>query len=284
MLKSYKDFINEQYNGDDDEIFEEIQQYLGNNKAGNTSYSFSYYAKNPGSIVDESEIKEYIKDLINLFGKNNMEKYVKKIIDDGEEASYGDENGHKDIIFHNFNKDFPLGGGIIVKGQDNFIKYAYGYHTSKYGKLAIEQVFNNLTEFKKDAILNAGDDYVDNVYSELISSKSLIFIPKKENGSYFDDHNITYDKIIDRIAHKGSINAKGEISEDINDGVIVEFYLDDEKISTLDDWIELMKKIVYKYPKIANSFNWEKHLNRFNDKESNRNLIKSIITLNKFKL
>jgi hypothetical protein len=97
-------------------------------------------------------------------------------------------NGMIDILFYEASKgSFILGGHDLKDKRDLLVKYDYGWHNHKYGKMAIDQHFSSVEELQKFMMTNAYKD-------EIMSNLGVLDDIEKINEYYFI--------IDDRYAHQ----------------------------------------------------------------------------------
>lgn len=141
------------------------------------------------------------KDNLNDWYRENKNKILK----DKDLTSWC---GFTDIIIYNLDKNYKLGGGNSLHEDDisAILKYEYGFHQSKYGRLYILQGFETIKEFYYDVANKLKWCFCnnDNIDSENFDKfKRLMF------GNYY--YNIKNDDFFDMIKDFLSI-------EDYKDG------------------------------------------------------------------
>lgn len=222
MLKSYLQFINEQKKEAPKLTDREqriLYEFLELSKEHGGDYpSFSSIALNNES--DGDEILHYAKEFGNRYGYEEVKKfindhddYVHSFFYEGSYKKYdtkkvANENAWMDIFLNYFAPNhFTLGGYMIVDDVNLLIRYFYGWHHNKYGKMAIEQEFGSVEkyfEFINDELSKEKDGYYewDFEIADAEAKYKNIFIIKPDKWG--DD----YERFID--THKKSIQ-KGDL-------------------------------------------------------------------------
>lgn len=284
MLKNYEQFLKENRkiseNVDHTDAFDEIAEYL----LDINETSFSYIAKSGSATLETDKrldlaSKKHIDYLNGKYGEEVMKEYVKMIIE-SDMSGYGNTNALNDIIFYNYDNNFLL-GGYDIAAYDTIIKYSYGWHTTKYGKLAIAQSFSNMNDYKDAAIKSIEEEINMMTSSKNLVYKTLIFITDGDLDSDLDS------VLSNIITGYGDKFLKGRIVDTYKnndkENYIVELYFDNYKL-TDEDWMTFFNKMVDSKIPQAIKFDWYSILKDHTSEgdESLKNTITSIKALGKF--
>ena len=281
MIKSYTDFLNEKVNS-----LLDIRMYIDSElDEAFESDSFSVVVKEKEKEIDKRVDKGY-KLLNDKFGPELMQKYIKQILKNDKSDDYCNApNGLLDLIFYRYNNKFPLGANPITVDDGSFIRYIYGWHNMKYGKLAIEQEFSDMDKYfnymvhePKNYILETDLGKED---EDIAICGPLILDPydRKGNGKEFTEiHSIGGKKSI--LSNKVHFNKKIEKDQYIS---LIEI-LDpaNESKATKEDWLHLFDQALEKFPELSQELDWVELLK---DKVPNSaNFIQSKLGISKYNL
>ena len=166
MLKSYQQFLNENKVPSITEIperFKEFVDELTDRSAYENNDSFSRIAQNNSSSTSmQDEIDDIIKDFETKYSDIDLKIMVKEYSEyidakfNSYNKKYGNDmlnehkvhwNGMVDMVLNHFNKWHGLGGMNIQDDENTLIKYLYGWHHNKYGKMAILDDFDSLEKY-----------------------------------------------------------------------------------------------------------------------------------------
>jgi hypothetical protein len=292
MLKSYQDFLNERLNESfsSDELYDDVFEFLNNELLDDemTKLSFSDYAAGRHQ-EDLQEVDFFIKKLNQKFGEQVLKDIAQQLIDAEAENGYNGHSGMSDIILQHYNKDFPL-GGYHMADYDTVIKYAYGWHTTKYGKIAIAQAFKTKEDYLKAMVETLNEEVQMHTGPEVIVHKTLICAPAVSDGNDYEKmiHNFVTgepDKFLPGKVYQAVSKGKNRWDDKVFD-VIFEIYVDGKSILKDEDWIDLFDKTYEQNKELFNSFDWKKILgDKFeNLPEEKKNLIRSKIGISKYKI
>lgn len=207
---------------DPDEDFEEIQKII--NRTG----------------YDLEVIKKLFDPIVCVFLSENFGQFIQK-------HQLDEQNGYIDIYLYKLNENLNLDTKVWLGGdswgdalqsladEEYVVKYAYGYHKTKYGKLFLDQIGLS----KEDFVSNALEYIKDHMNREVIPDINSNLL--RDYGINFEvtDEYITFDD--DRFI--------------INYG---DMYKDICKLEPIKDfYLEDLKKIVIRNFK-TNTYNIEK--------------------------
>lgn len=204
-MKSYLEFINE--SNESNEGLEELCMAIDNIKSETEDFKLNYSE----AAAEQNFFKHYKLNFNDL--DNNYEKFknilesngfsldvVKKIYNNNKDrfkdsADYAVPGTwpygfYSDLLFYEVsNKEFELSGlNIKSEGSDRLLKYDYGWHTTKYGKLVIEQQLGSTDNFIKNILTDSYKD--DFVYHQRDSNSEIIAINEyyfKTDDEYIDE-------------------------------------------------------------------------------------------------
>lgn len=214
-MKTYKQFIKENNNDiiEDEieiiELFNLMVNFFGKNdiKSYTEIASLSYFMDYSGKKLDQSEIDDEYNRFKKYLDENNynMSK-IKELYSYHRDKfinSYGytydfisDINVHpygafSDMIFYEAsNGKFEVSGLELtdINNDSRLTRYSYGWHTSKYGKIAINQQFGSIEKFKLFTSKNAYNDInVDIDDYEKINDYYFV-LSKHNNYNYIDNY------------------------------------------------------------------------------------------------
>lgn len=208
-LKKYKDFLKTFENSSDSLESDEysnlkkefIEDFIKSSKSIGLNISFSHIAKNSYSTDTEEFIEEDIIQFERKYGKEFLidvtTKHLDEIYSELEKAhtpkkyqssDHTGENVYVDIFLHNYNKRVVLGGYSIKDDIDTIIRYLYGWHDSKYGKIAIEEEFGSIDNYYKyirDNMKNVSEEYLydieDSFDSIIIAGNNIVNDYRRDN-------------------------------------------------------------------------------------------------------
>jgi len=284
MLKNYQQFLKEnmnesiQYSDLMDDVYEYLSDLVG--KDGSMGASFSAFAKGLGKdIIDK--IPYYVEQLNKKFGGDKIKNIADTLIKEGDTLGYRNSGGIMDMVLYNYNKRFPL-GGYEIADIDTSIKYAYGWHNTKYGKLAVEQAFNSKQDYIKSTLEDIGEQMRIIGMPENFCHKNICFY--SDVGSLEQN----YDELVESIFHGDPAeNIPGKIVDSAKRGddnyYIFEVNIDEMEANT-KDYLEFFFKLIKKDGKAASLFDLKEVIDFENLTEKEKNLIRSYKGLNKFNI
>lgn len=244
MIKRYKKFINESV--DSFEKKQEIELFRDRFYTAileieeGTSFSVLCKRRNADPYIDYSNMQKEMDDLgfslttiKNLFSDEFNELSGLDIFEFISQRSLDGISGNVDIyLYYTIEKlgldknRYELGGygwSTIIgdddySGEESIIRYGYGYHKTKYGKLMLENSGITEDEFRRSAHLGLS--------KEIINNWSGIFIPNFGSDNYRNSYYKMDDFVIiepDRfiIFTKKLSDA---IIKESNDGKIKDFF------------------------------------------------------------
>lgn len=168
MIKKYKKFITESKEISLEDAIKEATKY------GNSFSSF--YKKDNDPEKDflniQSEVQEMGWSITDIRKKHTNEELIRLY------RTMSDMNGEVDIYFYKLFEKLGLDKNIVQLGGDGwndfyvsddeaFIRYRYGYHTTKYGLLSISQSRGGLKSFLEEAKRQASEYLSEYILSEL---------------------------------------------------------------------------------------------------------------------
>ena len=175
MIKNYNEFIKE--SNYDDLEFEEIIVEIGSEEGG-SSYS-DMCKTNDDPDEDFNRFQKRLDELgwtIEKIGKEFSDNELNRIYDFCDS-----QNGLVDIYFyklfeklnkHELKEKVSLGGhgweDYHVNEDEAFIRYSYGYHNTKYGKLAILN-YGTMQEFIDQALTYLQEYLYNDLSSNIVS-------------------------------------------------------------------------------------------------------------------
>jgi hypothetical protein len=295
MLKSYQDFLKERvnenimYTDTYDLVFEYIGELNKDLKYSDASFS-SYANRDNGDERLDEVVPGYIEKLNKKFGEKTMKKIADELISSNSANGYTGYSGLVDVILYHYNNKFPLGGYYVDDYNETVIKYAYGWHTKKYGKMAIEQTFDSKEEYLKSMVSSIEQEIERNTSPDSIIQNTLVGLDNAYDGNSYEDmigYIITGDgaKYLKGKVHYSVSKGSTKYGSSIYD-TIFEIYVDGKSIATKDDWIKLFDQAVKKNSPLIETMNWGKILNEKAglDSEEIQNIIKSVKGLHKFNI
>ena len=287
ILKTYKEFLNEQISGFD---YGDVMEFMVENIDGEWR-SFSYLAKYKRGVSAnyDVDVDDYIKMLNTKFGEDTMKMVVQEIIDKKNESEYTRACGLYDIIFNRYNKDFPLGGNFLKEMVDNdddrYLKYTYGWHKSYYGKMAITQSYDDTSEFFTDFVTKGFAEHTE-AYSNTDKNhayKTLLFSSDSSDKTSSSEtlyHENSYENFEIKIHYSKQVSADKFIN-------IIEILNEhDDTVIKGEDWMVFFKEVVGNKKAGANQVPWMEILDNSNISidDNSRRYINSMLNINKFDL
>lgn len=180
MIKKYKNFILESKEIPLEDAIKEAT------KNGNSFSSF--YKKDNDPEKDFINIQYEVQEMgwsITDIRKNHTNEELIQLY-----RTMSDMNGEVDIYFYKLFEKLGLDKNIVKLGGDGwndfyvsddeaFIRYRYGYHTTKYGLLSISQSRGGLKSFLEEAKRQASEHLSEYLLSELEDSILRYYVEGK---------------------------------------------------------------------------------------------------------
>jgi hypothetical protein len=282
MLKSYQEFLNENKSSVEYTDLERqfISDFLESSSELNMG-SFSRVAQNSSS--SKSAVEDFQTSL-NSFEKKygrrfitatvrKYEKQIDSILYNRNNDEFPHDTQHaafSDMFLHHFAPDlWSLGGMYIQDDVDTLIRYLYGWHHTKYGRMAILDDFGTMDKYfewvlSEEEGMYALQDAEDTVGNDIVICKgdnadNVIWRYKRDNEKIDSDIKIVNSNSSDYYAVVLTYPKNPKKEEDIEKYFIDQLithdktgyfsvfdvdtsHIDDEKINQLTKNAKSMKK------------------------------------------